>query len=345
MPEAIIWGVLGAATIARKCVIPAIQASKNGHIGVLGSRDPDSARQLAQKHHIQHVTDGYEAVVNEPSVEAVYIPLPNHLHRKWVLQALHAGKHVLCEKPIALNAREAQEMAAAAEDAGKMLMEGFMYRFHPISRQIHTLTADGRLGPLRLVRAAFCYRMDEALLNTASNFRLQPDQGGGALLDVGCYGVSTARWFFGQEPVAVQAQAEYHANGVDIHFVGSLKFEDGGFAVVEASFISALQQTYTLVGNQAVIELPQDAYIPWEKDAVFSIRNADQETGETVTVRGADEYRLMVEHFSEAALGKSDLAYLPEDSIHNMQVLDALSEAARSGKTIHLPMDCPPASL
>jgi len=336
MADRLAWGILGTATIARKCMIPAIQSSDTHTVRVLGSRDPVSARSLARKHRIRMVAEGYDAVVNDPDVEAVYIPLPNHLHREWAIKALGAGKHVLCEKPMAVNAREAVEMFAAAQDAGKILMEGFMYRFHPRSRRIFQMAADGRIGSLKLVRAAFCYRMDETLLRSGKNFRLQPGTGGGALLDVGCYGVSTARWFFGKEPISVQAQAEYHPNGVDVHLVGTLKFDGGGLAVVEASFISALQQTYTLVGNRAVVELPHDAYIPWEKDAVFSIRNVDQETGETETVPGDDEYRLMVEHFGDAVRGRVHLDYPPEDSIGNMRVLDALAEAAGSGETVHI---------
>ena len=336
MADAITWGVLGTATIARKCVIPAIQSSGNGQVRVLGSREPDAARGVARKHGIQRVADGYDAVVNDPYVDAVYIPLPNHLHRVWVLKALNAGKHVLCEKPLALNAQEAKEITEGARDADRLLMEGFMYRFHPRNRRIFQMAAHGRLGTIRLFRAAFCYRMDDALLTSGSNFRLQPAEGGGALLDVGCYGVSAARWFFGRNPAAVQAQAEYHVNGVDIHFTGSLRFDGGGLAVVEASFTSALQQTFTLAGSQGVIELPHDAFIPWDKDTVFSVRDVDQESGETVTVPGADEYRRMVEHFADAALGRIPLEFYPEDSIRNMHVLDCLAEAARSGKTIRL---------
>jgi len=336
MTELLAWGILGTATIARKCVIPAIHASSSNTVQVIGSRDPASAGSLARKHDIQSVVEGYDAVLKDPHVEAVYIPLPNHLHREWAINAFEAGKHVLCEKPLAVNALEAAEMIAAAQDAGKMLMEGFMYRFHPRSRRIFQMTAEGRIGVLKLVRAAFCYRMDETLRRSGKNFRLRPETGGGALLDVGCYGVSTARWFFGKEPISVQAQAEYHPNGVDVHLVGTLKFEGGGLAVVEASFISALQQTFTLVGSGAVVELPHDAYIPWEKDAVYSIRNVDQETGETITVPGDDEYRLMVEHFADVVQGRSQLDHPPEDSLANMRILDALAEAAISGRTVYI---------
>jgi predicted dehydrogenase len=289
---------------------------------------------LLHKHGIGKVVQGYDAVLNDPDVDAVYIPLPNHMHREWSLKALAAGKHVLCEKPLALNAGEAREMAAAAKESDRLLMEGFMYRFHPRSRRLHRMVNEGAIGSLRLVRAAFCYRMESAALEAENNFRLKKETGGGALMDVGCYGISTARWYFGREPVAVQAQAHYHASGVDLHLVGSLRFDGGGLAVVEASFISALQQTYSLVGTQAAIDLPHDAYIPWDKDTVFSIRDFDQETGEKVLFGRADEYRLMVEHFSDAIRGRVDLAYSPEESVHNMQVLDALAKAARTGRII-----------
>ena len=336
MFEPVKWGILGTATIARKCVIPALQLSDRTTVQVLGSRDPDAAQDLVREHKIPALTQGYDAVVNSPEVEAIYVPLPNHLHREWVLKALAAGKHVLCEKPIACNAGEAREMALAAQAAGRHLMEGFMYRFHPRSLRLKQLVADGHIGSLKIVRAAFCYHMADREMSAGANFRLRPESGGGALMDVGCYGVSTARWFFDQEPIAVQAQADYHANGVDVHFVGTLKFNNGGLAVIEASFTSALQQTYTLVGDRAVVELPHDAYIPWEKDAIYHIRGQDQETGQTITIDGADEYRLMLEHFSNAVRSNTNLDDSIDDSIQNMRVLDALAEAARSGQTVQL---------
>jgi predicted dehydrogenase len=139
----------------------------------------------------------------------------------------------------------------------------------------------------------------------------------------------------GKEPVQLQGQAIYQC-GVDVHFVGSLRFPDDGLATLEASFISALQQTYTIVGNEGAIELPHDAFIPWEKDAVFTLRGKDQENGEQHVTTGVDQYRLMVEHFSDAILTYTELDYGPEESVRNMQVLDGLAEAARSGRTIQM---------
>ncbi|UCF93182.1 MAG: Gfo/Idh/MocA family oxidoreductase [Desulfobacterales bacterium] len=337
MTERINWGVLGNARIARVCVIPAIQKSCNGTVRALATRTPANARGVAAQNGIPRVYDRYAALLADPAIDVVYIPLPNHLHHPWTLEALQAGKHVLCEKPLACNAREAREMAQAAATAGLLLMEAFMYRFHPRSRRIQQMVAEGVIGRPRLVRAAFCYPMDAAILQNNGNARLKPEMGGGALLDVGCYSVSVARWLLGSEPAQAHAQAVYHARGVDMHLVGSLGFPNGGLATLEASFITALQQTYTVVGDEGALELPHNAFIPWEKDAVFTLRRKDEETGQEHVIPGVDEYQLMVEHFAEAVLGQTGLAFAPEESIANLRVLDALAQAARTGQTLHLP--------
>ena len=198
------------------------------------------------------------------------------------------------------------------------------------------MVAGGSIGAPRLVRSAFCYHLDEDLLLSGECARLDPKMGGGALLDVGCYSVSVTRWLLGAEPTEIQGQAVYHSCGVDVHFVGSLRFPDSGLATLEASFISALQQTYTVVGTRGAIEMPHNAFIPWEDDAVFTLRPMDQEEGEEHVTPGADEYQLMVEHFAEAVSGRNQPAFPPEESVQNMRVLDALAEAARTGRTIRL---------
>jgi predicted dehydrogenase len=330
------WGVLGNATIGRKCVIPAIQKSRNGRVQALATRSPAEAGEVADRFRIGRVYDGYDALISDPAVDAVYIPLPNHLHHPWTLKALSAGKHVLCEKPLACNAQQAREMAEHAAACGLLLMEAFMYRFHPRSRRIKQMVDEGAIGKPCLTRSAFCFHMDDEILESGANIRLKPDMGGGALLDLGCYCVSAARWFMAGEPTRVQAQAVYHSAGVDVHLVGSLGFAEGRLAVFEASFISALQQTYTIVGSDGAVELPHNAFIPWEKDAVFTRRLQDDEFGSVHTVKGADEYQLMVEHFADAVLKKTSLNYSLDDSIANMRALDAIAEAARTGNTVSL---------
>jgi predicted dehydrogenase len=336
MTDKIRWGVLGNATVARTCVIPAIQKSRNGLVHALATRRPEIADLLAAENHIERIYDRYEALLEDPAIDAVYIPLPNHLHLPWTLRALSAGKHVLCEKPIACTAQEAHEMADAIGRGNLFLMEAFMYRFHPRSRQIKQWVSEGRIGEPRLVRSAFCFHMAQEILEAGDNVRLRAGMGGGALLDVGCYSVSVARWMMGAEPTQVQAQAIYHDTGVDVHVVGTLQFPGGGLATLEASFISALQQTFSVVGTGGAIDLPHDAFIPWQKNAEYILRGQDQETGCKHVVPGADEYQLMVEHFSDAVLGNAKLDFLFEDSIANMKVLDALMQAALSGNTVKL---------
>lgn len=337
MTEPVQWGVLGNATIARVCVIPAIQQSGNGRVRALASRSPEAgAAAVAGEHGIPKVYEGYDALLEDPGVEAVYIPLPNHLHRPWTLEALRRGKHVLCEKPLACTAEEAANMAETAEATGALLMEAFMYRFHPRSLEIKQAVREGRIGAPRMLRASFCFHMDEKVLRSGDSARLAPAMGGGALLDVGCYGVSLARWLLEEEPVHLQARAVYHPAGVDVLFVGVLHFPGDVLATVEAGFVTGLQQTYTIVGSEGTIELPHDAFIPWEKEAVYHLRGVEEEVGTEHSTPGADEYRLMVEHFADAVRGRTPLRHSPRDSVANMRVLDALARAARTGEAVSL---------
>jgi predicted dehydrogenase len=228
------------------------------------------------------------------------------------------------------------EMAEVASKKGLHLMEALMYRFHPRSKIIYQMVSEGKIGTPRLVRVSFCFHMEEHILKKRANARLKK-RGGGALLDVGCYGVSVARWMMGEDPESVQATAHFNSEGVDIHTVGVLNFGNGGLATIEASFISSLQQTYTIVGNDGSIELPHNAFIPWEKDATYIHRGRHEEIGRQEFIPGADEYRLMVEHFSDVLIhGSSPLVQI-HDSIQNMRVLDALAESARSEQMVPIP--------
>lgn len=327
------WGVLGTANIARICVMPAIQASKNGVMYALSSRDISRARKQAVGYENSRAYGSYEALLDDPGVDAVYIPLPNNLHKEWTLKALAAGKHVLVEKPFAMNAAEAEVMVAEARKQDRLLMEAFMYRFQPRSQRIKGIVDAGELGPIRLIHSAFSFHV----VRDGSNERLYlPEMGGGSLWDVGCYGVSLARWLLGREPVRVSAQAIYGESGVDTSFIGTLQFAIGALAVVESSFTAALQQTYSVLGEKGVIELPHNAYIPWGESADFLRRDPNAEEGEIIRMPNPDQYRLMIEHFEEAVLGGGELIYAPEESIKQMQVLDALAQSARSGKVIEL---------
>jgi predicted dehydrogenase len=222
--EMVRWGVLGTAQIAKVCVIPAILKSVNGVLQAIASRDLAKAQSLVEK-YCQGVTyASYAALLEDPEIDAVYIPLPNQLHKGWTINALGAGKHVLVEKPFAMNAGEAEAMVDAAQRHGRLLMEAFMYRFHPRSQRIKQLVDEGGLGQISLIRSAFTFPVKR----DGSNERLfLPEMGGGSLWDVGCYGVSLARWLLGEEPTAVSAQADYSEEGVDTNFAGTLRFPSG----------------------------------------------------------------------------------------------------------------------
>jgi D-xylose 1-dehydrogenase (NADP+, D-xylono-1,5-lactone-forming) len=287
--------VLGAAWIADIAVLPAIAKSKNGRVVAIASRDPERARQSAEKYPSAQTAISYDALLTDPSVDAVYIPLVNSVHKDWTLRALAAGKHVLCEKPLAMNAQEAEEMASAAESAGKHLMEAFMYRFHPRTRAFVEALSD----PL-YVQANFGFSLDDK-----SNYRLDAQLGGGALLDVGCYGVNIARWILG-EPSHVSAHSRL-VDGVDMTTSALLQFSGGRTAAVWASFESPEHQEVSVVAREGVNRL----------DRPF---NSSEDV---------DQYQLMVESFADSVLGDRPVAIPLSESIANLKVLDRIREAAR----------------
>lgn len=326
------WGILGTARIARIEVIPAIQQSRNGAVAAIASRDAVRAAVVAQVYGIPRIYGSYAELLDDPAVDAVYIALPNHLHAEWTMRALQAGKHVLCEKPLAMHAEQSRAMVAVAREHGRHLMEAFMYRFHPRMQQIAGLVQQGALGHLLIARIAFTLRS-----LPPEDFRLDPAMGGGALLDVGGYGVNLARWLFGSEPESVYAYAVYGETGIDLTTVGVLRFPGGRIATLEASFATAHQQAVSLIGTSGTIELPHDTFAPGGDAVQYMWRGATERVGEQVMVPAANQYQLMAEHFADAVLGNGELAYPPEDSICTMRVLDALARAALDETPVLVP--------
>jgi len=303
-------------------VLPAIQRSNNGELLAVASRDADKARAFASELGIPRAYASYEQLLADPEIEAVYIPLPNNMHREWAIKAAEAGKHILCEKPLALNAAECAEMDAAARANGVLLLEAFMYRFHPQTDRVIELIRQGAIGELRLIHAAFTFR-----LTNPANIRLQADLGGGSLMDVGCYCVNVSRTLFGAEPIEAQAFASWSASGVDEQMTGSLRFE-GGYAQFDSALTLARRESYQLVGQDGVIEVPV-AFLPGHGDTTLRIRDAAGERSETIA--GADEYQLMVEHFAACVRGQAALRYTPAEAAANMRTIEALYRSARNG--------------
>lgn len=289
------WGILGAANIARRAVLPAMAASSNGTLVAMASRSPERARLMLEPYPGARTVDTYDALVSDPDVDAVYIALPNSLHAEWTLRALDAGKHVLCEKPLAVDAAEAAHMAEAAKRRGRHLMEAFMYRFHPAMREFVEAIDE----PLH-VHATFGFRERDP-----DDIRLQAALAGGALLDVGCYTVSVSRWILG-EPESVKASMRM-VNGVDVTVAALLTFGGGATASLWASLESPEEQDLKVVTAGGVRRRtpPFTAY----RDP-------------------HDPYQLMVESFATSVLEGRPVAIPPAESIANMRVLDRIREAA-----------------
>lgn len=323
------WGVLGAANIARKQVIPAIQASNNGRVVGIASRDKRRAEQFAQEASIGHVFDDYAALLASDEIDAVYIPLPNSEHRQWTVAAAEAGKHILCEKPLALTASDAEEMVAAAERAGVKLAEAFMYRHHPLVHTVLELLHQGVIGELRLIRSTFTFNVANE-----ADIRLSAPLGGGALMDVGCYGVNLARLMTGAEPVAVAALAEYGKSGVDESFIGIMRFAPAGrpavLAEVDVSVRAGGGTSYELIGSEGKLVVRQG----FKPDAAEEGEIQLHQHGDVsrIFTDAVDQYRLMVEDFGKAVLLGRPLAYAAQDGVANMRVLDILRGAANQAQ-------------
>lgn len=317
------WGVIGTANIGRVAVLPAIQHSVNGDLLAVASRDAAKAESFAAKVGIPRTYGSYEALLAADDIDAVYIPLPNSLHHEWVIKAAQAGKHILCEKPLALNAAECLEMDAAAQEHGVVLMEAFMYRFHPQTEKVLELLEKGVVGQPRLISSAFAFR-----LSNPDNIRFRPDLGGGSLMDVGCYCVNANRTLAGAEPVEVQAFANWNPTGVDNEMVGSLRFEDGLLAQFSCALTLERREFYQVVGPEGCIEAPS-AFIPGTEDTTI-LEHHGRQGSVAHRISGVDEYQVMVEHFAQCVLEGKAVRYPPTEAAANMRVINALQRSARN---------------
>jgi predicted dehydrogenase len=313
------WGIMGCARISRQGLIPGIRSSECGVISALASRDRALATSWALEFSIPKAYGSYQELLDDPDVDAVYIPLPNELHLPWTLAAADAGKHVLCEKPLALDATEAAEMTAHCRTKGVVLMEAFMWRHQPRTLAIRQLVSEGMIGELRLVRSSFSFLID------MSDWRLDPARGGGALWDIGCYGLSTVRLFAGGEPVESRALARFGPTGVDISLTAALRFESGVLGQFDCSFEQPFRCVYELVGTTGTIEVPL-AYLPPARPLA---RLITADGTRELAFDGRDQYGAMVDSFARAvAAGRLETP--AENGLGTMRALDAILAAARA---------------
>jgi predicted dehydrogenase len=321
------WGVLGTAKIARQKVIPAIQVAPRCEVVAIASRDQARAGQAADSLGIPTAYGSYEELLEDPAVEAVYIPLPNHLHAPWTLAAARAGKHVLVEKPLAMSAAQAEEMVEACRRAGVKLMEGFMYRLHPQWVAVRELVASGRLGELRAVQGFFSYRQLDPV-----NIRNVSDYGGGGLMDIGCYGIDLSRMLFETEPDRVMGIVRRHPDwGIDVLASVLLEFEAG-----QASFTCGTQmehdQRVHLIGTEGrlLVEVPFN--IPPDRATRLLLGSGGRPPIdldiEVITIPPADQYTVQAERFAEAVLEDVPVPIPAENGIANLRVIEAVLASA-----------------
>ncbi len=322
--EALRWGVLSTANIGRIAVIPAIHNSANGNVVAVASRDAGRAKEFAEANGVPGYFGCYEALLDDESIDAIYNPFPNSMHREWTIRAVEAGKHVLCEKPLAVTAEECDEMAAVAESAGVACMEAFMYRFHPRIDRMMGLMDEGAIGTLRSMYSAFTFK-----LSSADNIRLDPELGGGSLMDVGCYCVNVFRTLARSEPHEVQAYAQWTDRGVDDQMAGMLRFADGVTAQFDSALTMERRECLQVAGTEGHLEV-SSVFIPGTGDVTIEEYHGREES-KSHSVPGLDEYQEMVEHFADCVLHGKPVRYPFSEAAVNMRAIEALYRSARNG--------------
>jgi predicted dehydrogenase len=291
----------------------------------VASRDEARAQAYAAEHAIPRSHGSYEALLADPDVDAVYVSLPNRLHHEWTMHALTAGKHVLCEKPYSRRPDEVNEAFDEAEGRGLVLMEGFMYRHHPQTQRVADLVAGGAIGRLRFVRASFSFRLDDD-----TNVRALPELDGGALMDIGCYGVSGSRLLAG-EPEQVAAEQIIGPTGIDVAFAATLRFPDDVVSLIDCSFVLPRTQRLEAEGEEGSLVVEAPWRIDWGGDVVL------HRSGETTreNVEEADSYQLELDDFAGAVAGGSPRLGRA-DALGQARAIEALYRAAGEGRTVRL---------
>ncbi len=321
------WGLLGTAQINRR-LIPAIRTNRRCALTAVASRDGARAAAYGRLWSIPHALEGYQSLVESPEVDAIYVALPNALHVEWTLAALKAGKHVLCEKPLALCPEDVDRIARTAEARGLTVAEGFMYRHEPLTARAIRLAREHAVGPLRTISAGYTYQQARA-----DDVRMNKDLGGGSLWDIGCYAVSYARLLAGREPEEVFGWAEWSDTGVDLSFTGLLRFPDSVVATVHSGFRTAARMWMELVGQDGVMRVPN----PFKPGSREDIELQRQDVTRRVAVEGSLELfaREVADFVATVRDGRPPVVTLAE-SRGNAAALAALHESARRGVPCHV---------
>jgi xylose dehydrogenase (NAD/NADP) len=324
------WGIIGPGRIAPR-IVRALSQSERGELVAVASRNPSRAEAFATRFGIGRSFGSYEALLEAADVDVVYVSLPNHLHAAWTIRALEAGKHVLCEKPLALRVEEVDAVIAASQRARRVAAEGFMYLHHPQTIRALELAHTGALGQLQLVNGSFSF-----FLTYPNDPRADPTMGGGSLWDVGCYPVSFARGIAGQEPESLSAYARFDEQGVDRTFIGQLQFASGLLAQFDSGFAAQDRERIEIVGSDATLVLDAP-FLPEPDGPPPSVTMWRGRAASPIEVPSVDQYHAEVEDLMSVILGGGEPRLTLASSRGNVATLVALDRAARAGDTHHPP--------
>ena len=327
--DAVRWGILSTANIGRKKVIPALLKARRTEVAAIASRDADVAASVAAELGIPRSFGSYEELLSDPDIDAVYIPLPNHLHPEWTISAAAAGKHVLCEKPLAMTSAAAAQMVEACQGAGVILMEAFMYRLHPSWLAVRDVVRSGRIGELKSVQSWFSYYNDDP-----ANIRNIREVGGGALYDIGCYCVSLSRLLFEGEPRNVKATVVRDPEmGVDTLTSAILEFDDG-VATFTCSTRTETDQRVHIYGTRGRVSVGIPFNIPPDRPTEIYVTSGGSPpvapATETITFDAADPYTVQAEAFASVILDGARPAFSADDAVANLKVIEQIFAVGES---------------
>ncbi len=320
------WGILGTARINRR-VIPAIRAARRSSLVAVASRDRARADAYAKEWGIPKAVEGYQQLLDDPAIDAVYIPLPNSEHVEWTLAAIDAGKHVLCEKPIALDPADVDRIAASARARKACVEEGLMYRHEPLTAKVLELVRGGAVGAVRAIVSGFTFAQ-----SGAGDVRLNPDLGGGALWDIGCYPVTYARLLAECDPKMVFGSAHWTPSGVDEEFMGMLRFPGGTTATIYAGFRAAYRTWLEVLGSEGALTVPN----PFRPGPIETLELERRGTVDRIDVHGSPEIFVReVEDFEASVLDGAPPVVSLAESRRTVAMLSALYASARDTAALY----------
>ena len=326
MEKVLNWGLLSTARINRALIKP-LRASKRTRLLGAASRSQTTADAYAREWDIPRAYGSYEAMLADPEIDVVYISLPNHLHAEWTIKALHAGKHVLCEKPLALNTKEVDAIITAAKETGKVVAEAFMYRHHAQTLKVKELVDNGAIGQLQLIKGAFTF-----MLKREGDIRMVKEFGGGSIWDVGCYPISYARTIVGAEPTELFGWQVSGPDGSDESFYGQMRFGNGVHMQFDSGFKTPSRSYIEIVGTDGTIQIP-DPFKPGLKNEIYLTKD---DTRETLKIKAQELYLGEVEDMCDAISVGQPTRISLADSRANVAVILALLASAETGKSTHL---------